>query len=264
MFKRVALLVVAFSAIAFTAGAVVNADVIQITPSLTEFTDDAGSGISATKTYTHLLDFGPPGTAATVNTVQFDKAGQKDVLSFSGTTTQGYGYLCEVDDLGSYQWNYAGGKTAYIGVASGTGMYTLLNDMSYGHGDHTYEKYTLSGLHAGTTYDFRLYYRPWDENSTRNAEILFDYGDGNVYKTPMINEDSMVGMPPYNATYLSFQYTATAAGNLIVTIQQEAVSTSWHNYGFSNEVFAVPEPSALALLACGLVGLLAYAWRKRR
>ena len=26
----------------------------------------------------------------------------------------------------------------------------------------------------------------------------------------------------------------------------------------------VPEPSTLALLACGLVGLLAYAWRKRK
>ncbi len=27
---------------------------------------------------------------------------------------------------------------------------------------------------------------------------------------------------------------------------------------------AVPEPSTLALLAAGLAGLLAYAWRKRR
>ena len=27
---------------------------------------------------------------------------------------------------------------------------------------------------------------------------------------------------------------------------------------------AVPEPSTLALLAAGLVGLLAYAWRKRK
>ena len=28
--------------------------------------------------------------------------------------------------------------------------------------------------------------------------------------------------------------------------------------------YAVPEPSALALLTCGLFGLLAYAWRKRK
>ena len=29
-------------------------------------------------------------------------------------------------------------------------------------------------------------------------------------------------------------------------------------------VTSVPEPSALVLLAGGLIGLLAYAWRKRR
>ena len=28
--------------------------------------------------------------------------------------------------------------------------------------------------------------------------------------------------------------------------------------------FAIPEPGTLALLACGLIGLLAYAWRKRK
>ena len=30
------------------------------------------------------------------------------------------------------------------------------------------------------------------------------------------------------------------------------------------DISSVPEPSAIALLATGLVGLLAYAWRKRR
>ena len=37
------------------------------------------------------------------------------------------------------------------------------------------------------------------------------------------------------------------------------------NYGHTASVTAaVPEPSTLLLAAAGLVGLLAYAWRKRR
>ncbi|MBN1394179.1 MAG: PEP-CTERM sorting domain-containing protein [Pirellulales bacterium] len=37
-----------------------------------------------------------------------------------------------------------------------------------------------------------------------------------------------------------------------------------HQYLDNITVSIVPEPSALALLACGLIGLLAYAWRKRK
>ena len=33
---------------------------------------------------------------------------------------------------------------------------------------------------------------------------------------------------------------------------------------YFDEPFTVPEPSTLALFATGLIGLLAYAWRKRK
>jgi fibronectin-binding autotransporter adhesin len=182
------------------------------------FTTDAASGISADKTYTHLLNFPVTSGAATVNGVPFTTAG-----------TSGANWLLQGGTTGH------GGNDS-TGMPTDSGMHGLLRAMYYNGNPTTL---TVSGLTAGVTYEARLYNRRWDAGTgTRVQDITFDEdGAGPVASLVRYNQDGSA-----TPNYLAYRYTAVSDGAggtlpLTITIAPTAVAT-YHFYGFSNEVVA--------------------------
>jgi hypothetical protein len=90
-----------------------------------------------------------------------------------------------------------------------------------------------------------------NEESAVWSKLEVTYVNGNLANKFAISVD---GGDPFTAT-------GYAAGNLNAIMFK---SDANHSTGLFDAVGAVPEPSSLAVLVSGILGLLAYAWRKRR
>ena len=100
----------------------------------------------------------------------------------------------------------------------------------------------------------------WIDNGSNVTVMYTLYGDANLDGTVNGNDLNTV-LSNFNQTGMTwaqgdFNYDGTVNGadlNAVLSNFNQHVSVAG----------AVPEPSSLLLLAAGLAGLLAYAWRKR-
>ncbi len=182
------------------------------------FTTDAETDISTAKTYTHLLDFNAGSSVATVNDVAFTAAGT------SGTNWSLNATSATAD--------------SNTGMTDSGGMHRLLEDFQY-NGNPA--ELALTGLTAGVTYEVRFYNRAWRVGGNRTQTITFDEdGAGPASTVEVFNQDAS-GTP----NYIGYYFTAVSDGvggtlPLAVTFDPELANNTYHFYGLSNEVAALP------------------------
>lgn len=184
----------------------------------TVFTNDLTTGLSTSKTYTHLLDFGSRATVAVINGVTFTK-----VASQAGSSN-GYGWS-------NFPPSTHGGNAPPSGhsVPEGSGAYDLLYDMDYGWSWPDAKTMQLTGLTPGKRYEVRLYNRAWGWTGLRTQTVTFDPdGSGPVSESATFNPDAL------DANYLSYRYTPTST-TLDITVQSAYSNQTYHLYGLSNE-----------------------------
>ena len=149
--------------------------------------------------------------------------------------------------------NHYSGNNALAGTYGG-----LLGDMAYtynGSGGIVTSTWTFSGL-TGAKYDMVLYTCAF--NVGRGAK--FTVGGVDQIATPTGNATTLVA----GDQYVRYNNLVPVAGKISFSYTPRTTSVpSWGELS-GVEIKLVPEPSTIALLVTGLVGLLAYAWRKRK
>jgi hypothetical protein len=200
--------------------------------------NDADSGISSSKIYTHTVNFATDATT-TVNGVEF--IGSGTTLPQSGPN---WVYNNASPGLGAYAISLVGETPNVTGAGEGLVTDCLL-DAGPGF---TSGELTLSGLTSGQEYMLSLYGIGLIFMSDNSRSNYFATSDGGTIT--MIDQKEFGAD---NGQILNYTYTAPANGVFSIAAVPAVTNAGgvycW--YAFSNTV--VPEPAILALL--GLLGL---------
>jgi len=149
----------------------------------------------------------------------------------------------------------------YDGAADSAIAPTLMWDYAFSQSAGATANFTFSidGLTPGGIYDLYLY------SDTGAQRTTFDIGGDikNVVNTSAQSTWNLGG------NYQLYSGLTAAGGSIAVTVygnDVDPITLEGAFYGVVNgfQVVAVPEPSTIILLATGLFGIIAFAWRKRK
>ncbi len=212
---------------------------------LVRVTDDASTGISTAKTYTHKMS---GGDSATINGVTLEKLGANVTpANFVWSASNGKSEIS----------NTVGTWVPASGGVTGPGALSMFGGFVYDTNVNPsgFQTYTLSGLTVGQTYTLNLFIRPWANTISSFRPIDLEFTNGSTNEVPfgaLVEDRPGIVLNNGNnnsAYYVSYTYVAETT-NLVVKAgvhpSAPAGSGSFHLYGLTNEVLGVSS-GALAI-----------------
>lgn len=222
-------------------GAPANSDYAGLrTISIVPLTSDAATGLSTSKTYSHLLDFGNQ-SPATINGVAFTQGASTGTGTGYSGFPNGNGY----DNFNTW--------TNDLPSETCSGLLRLLRDMNYNNGNWTG---VLTGLTPGAIYEVSLYFRAWDgPPNTQERRTLFQFYSASA---SLPDASLIYATQPNSANALVYRYMAPASGTF--KIAATSISGISGCFGLANEQLAPASgtpPSSGSLVLSGPLAISA-------
>jgi hypothetical protein len=190
-----------------------------------------------------------------------------------GTTTSGWAYFANLspEAVSSSKWTPSGqaglasaGKPWPVPEGS-SGQYAFLQSdyHSMAGGGTTTLTQTVSGFTVGNSYTVSFKDALLGSTDATDLSVYVDYGVVNtqtlLYSTSSASRTAWTDITTQAFTAAKDSYTLS-----LVSIDHEVLGGGQVLLVDNVSVSAVPEPGTLALAVAGVLGLLAYAWRKRK